>query len=76
MVSDRPVILLTANICHHVVTDDEGCGYKEPYEALEDIVDDEVTVRFVSAVCAFIDAYLETTINSRLMWTQQNKANC
>ncbi len=33
------------HVCEHIVADDEGCGYPEPDETLEDVVHNEVTRR-------------------------------
>ena len=37
--------LLTTDVSHHVVADDQRGGDEEPHQALQDVVDDEVAIR-------------------------------
>lgn len=69
----------TPDVGKNIVTYDEGCGDPEPDEAFEDIIHNEVThiadlSTRLTELCK--KAYLDTTMRSRLMWTQQKSPNC
>ena len=41
---DMNMVKLTADICHYIVTDDQRCRDEEPYETLEDIIDNKMAM--------------------------------
>lgn len=61
----------------YIIANDQRNRDKEPDQSLKDIVDDEVAAkRFRPGCCSEQRSYLDTTIKSKLIWTQQKRPNC
>lgn len=54
---------LTTNVRKNVITDDDGCRYKEPDQAFQNVVDDKVTVQVAKRLAAVL--VLGVTLGSR-----------